>query len=153
MVQFSRAAPPIVKLKMSHQFIVRLHLALLIRRRAEQLVRNRVSANRPTGAGNPATRGYRAPDPIFYLEKSMFTKLISGSLLTLGLAFTGYGGTQSPAGCCEQANACCTPTNACCQAGPKAGCCEQGPVCCTQSVPCCDTAACCGSACQQCCRL
>jgi hypothetical protein len=92
----------------------------------------------------------------------MFTKLLAGSFLSLGLvAMTAFAGSEKPKDCCSAKLACCTTKSACCEAKSRPGCCEKGQQCCvdnkaccaavqkccTEGMACCDEAkACCGPA-------
>ena len=91
----------------------------------------------------------------------MFTKLFAGSLLVLGLLFTGaFAAGEKFKDCCSSNLACCKEMSACCVADAKLGCCEKGLKCCTENNGCCaaiqkiciEGADCCNEA-KPCCGL
>src|SRR5262249_19591870 len=100
----------------------------------------------------------------FNLEsKLMFSKLLAGLVLSLGLMFatdSGVADQAAPPDCCKAKMACCAKDKACCTASAKTGCCAKGmnccgkdagccaavQECCKAAAPCCDEAkACCGT--------
>jgi hypothetical protein len=71
----------------------------------------------------------------------MFTNLIAGSMLGVGLLFAGIAAAETaPSDCCSAELACCKDGSACCKADTKLGCCEKGLKCCADNKGCCSTA-------------
>jgi hypothetical protein len=105
--------------------------------------------------GNSSTR--------FFLENPvMFTRVLIGSILVLGLLWVGIAlaNEKQTKDCCATGLACCNPTSACCTADAKLACCEKGMKCCAENKACCNAPqkcctegkACCDEA-KACCGL
>jgi hypothetical protein len=72
------------------------------------------------------------------LEKTMFTKLMAASVLSLGFVLASVGAVDKTAkDCYSRKLACCKTQKACCVADAKLGCCEKGAKCCEENRACC----------------
>lgn len=72
----------------------------------------------------------------------MITKLLAGSVLSLGALFAtfGQGNTEEQAqDCCAANLECCVSELACCVTESKADCCEDSAACCEEARTCCDS--------------
>lgn len=67
----------------------------------------------------------------------MFTKLVTGSFLTLAALFGAAWAAEPAQDCCAKKLACCQEKSACCAAETKLGCCQKGSKCCAEKRACC----------------
>jgi hypothetical protein len=103
-------------------------------------------------ADNRASSGaLRRRAQCFYIQLGdllMFTKVVTASVLSLGLVFAAFGAVNLKSkDCCEKSLACCKEGSACCKAehADKLACCMGGKKCCADLRGCCSTA-------QKCCQ-
>src|SRR5579862_4518837 len=82
---------------------------------------------------------HRLPKRYFLERVSMLIKLLAGSILGLGLLFTGSAPKEKAVDCCAANLACCQANLPCCQ-GAKAACCQTGQKCCSEGKACCSAA-------------
>jgi hypothetical protein len=85
----------------------------------------------------------------------MFTKVLTGSLLTGLIAVVGFLVAKenlAPQDCCARKLACCKEGAACCVAEKRLGCCEKGMACCNEVKGCCTGPQACCTTGEKCCE-